>query len=135
MTNSENLRIPERFTLIRKLGEGGMGAVLLCHDTALLRDVAIKVLLSYDSPGEIRRFQNEAKIVARLSHPNIIQVLDFGQSEDGSLYLVLEYVEGESLAGILAREKSLSVESTLPLLRQICEGLAYAQLFYQACRA
>lgn len=126
MTTSEDLRIPERFTLIRKLGEGGMGAVLLCRDTVLLRDVAIKVLLSYDSPAEIRRFQNEAKIVARLSHPNIVQVLDFGQSEDGSLYLVLEYVEGESLAGILAREKSLSAESALPLIRQICEGLAYA---------
>ncbi|MGD9680936.1 MAG: protein kinase [Candidatus Obscuribacterales bacterium] len=126
MTASDNIRIPERFTLIRKLGEGGMGAVLLCHDTVLLREVAIKVLLSYDSPDEIRRFQNEAKIVARLSHPNIIQVLDFGQSEDGTLYLVLEYVEGESLAHILARENTLSVETTLPLLRQICQGLAYA---------
>ncbi|MCA9804711.1 MAG: protein kinase [Cyanobacteria bacterium HKST-UBA02] len=126
MTASDNIRIPERFTLIRKLGEGGMGAVLLCHDTVLLREVAIKVLLSCDSPDEIRRFQNEAKIVARLSHPNIIQVLDFGQSEDGSLYLVLEYVEGESLARILARENTLSVEDTLPLLRQICQGLAYA---------
>lgn len=86
--------------------------------------VAIKMLSGDASGQEMMRFQQEAKATARLNHPNIIKVLDFGES-GGKAYLVMEYLEGESLESILAR-RDLSVDALLSIFCQVAGGLAYA---------
>jgi len=87
-----------RYRLERRLGSGGMAAVWLAHDATLDRPVAIKALsdLLADDEGYVRRFRREARVVAGLSHPNLVRVFDFGL--DPRPYLVMEYVEGGTLA-------------------------------------
>jgi nitrous oxidase accessory protein NosD len=91
-----------RYQLLRKLGQGGMGAVYLASDTRLDRDVAIKVLPpeSVNDPDAVARFQREAKALAKLSHPGIVQAYDC-EADNGRHFLVMEYVEGTSLAAVL----------------------------------
>ena len=116
-----------RYALERPLGHGGMAIVYLAHDRELRRPVAIKVLgppLALD-PEFVGRFRREATIVARLSHPNIVQIFDLGEEED-RLYIVMEYVEGESLAALLAREERLAPEQAVELAQQVCLALECA---------
>jgi nitrous oxidase accessory protein NosD len=91
-----------RYQLQRKLGQGGMGAVYLAADARLDRDVAIKVLPpeSVNDPDAVARFQREAKALAKLSHPGIVQAYDC-EEDNGRHFLVMEYVEGTSLAAVL----------------------------------
>jgi serine/threonine protein kinase len=86
------------YRIVEKIGEGGMGEVYRTHDERLDRDVAIKVLPEAvaQDPGRIGRFEREAKAVARLDHPNILAIHDFG-AEDGVTYSVTELLEGETL--------------------------------------
>jgi len=109
------------------LGRGGMGAVYLATETALERDVAIKVLppdrgATQDSRD---RFRREARTAARLSHPNIVPLHTFGDV-DGTLYFVMGYVRGESLATRLKREGRLAIEEARRILIEICDALDYA---------
>src|SRR5512135_2705512 len=90
-----------RYHILEQLGEGGMATVYRAYDTRLERDVAIKVIRTDQFAPAIlervlKRFEREAKALARLSHPNIVKVLDFGEHE-GSPYLVLEYLPGGTL--------------------------------------
>ena len=87
-----------RYTLERRLGTGGMAAVWLARDERLGRPVAIKALSDTlaDDEGYVRRFSREARVAAGLSHPNLVRVFDFG--DDPRPYLVMEYVEGGTLA-------------------------------------
>jgi serine/threonine-protein kinase len=91
------------YTVVKELGSGGMGVVYLARDTRLRRLVALKLLLPRPgSTGELlARFRREAEVVARLQHPNIVQLYEAGE-HDGSPYLVMEYVDGESLSRKLA---------------------------------
>src|SRR3982751_4720578 len=82
----------ERYALIRKLGTGGMGVVYQAVDSALEKNVAVKILLPGLSSETVIRFQQEAKAAARLDHPNIVKVLDFGQTPNGDLFLIMDYV-------------------------------------------
>jgi serine/threonine-protein kinase len=104
-----------------------MAVVYLAHDTELGRPVAIKVLA--DHGGEDRafraRFAREARIAAGISHPNVVQVFDVGE-EDGSPFIVMEYVEGETLADELRRERRLAPERVIEVARQCCAGLECA---------
>jgi hypothetical protein len=93
----------DRYTIVRELARGGMGVVYIGQDEALDRQVAIKQMLRSADRVEIERFQREAKAVAKLKHPNIVGVLDFGEAEGGH-YMVMELVEGESLQGKITRE-------------------------------
>jgi serine/threonine protein kinase/Tol biopolymer transport system component len=114
------------FKIERELGRGGMGVVYLATDTRLDRQVAIKALpadLAAD-PDRLARFQREAKLLASLNHPNVGGIHGFEQA-DGHQYLVLEYIDGETLADRLA-EGPIPVADSLTLARQIAEALEAA---------
>src|SRR5213595_3026329 len=123
-----------RYRLEKRLGRGAMGQVYLARDQNLItRRVAVKtirpdVLSDEDlQEGEaIARFEREARTAASIQHPNIIDVTDFGKSEDGVFFLVMEYVEGESLYQLLRREGTVTVQRALMLLRQISAGVEAA---------
>jgi serine/threonine protein kinase len=116
------------YQILRKLGEGGMGAVYLGQHQLLGRRAAIKVLLPELSarPDIVNRFFNEARAVTSISDPGIVQVFDFGYHTDGSAFIVMEYLEGEPLDRRLARLGKLPAHDALLLCRQIASSLAAA---------
>ena len=114
------------YEITREIGRGGMGVVYLARDTTLDRDVAIKCLpdeLAQDE-DRLRRFEREAKLLASLNHPNIASI--YGLEEvDGKRYLILEYVEGDTLEKRLLRG-ALPVDEALPIAKQIAEAIEAA---------
>ncbi|HEY9179582.1 MAG TPA: Stk1 family PASTA domain-containing Ser/Thr kinase, partial [Candidatus Baltobacteraceae bacterium] len=116
-----------RYRLDRKLGEGGMATVYCGTDTLLRRRVAIKVLREqYASDQEfVRRFYQEAESAARLSHPNIVNTYDVGREGD-MYYIVMELVDGPSLADLISSDGKLPEPVAIDYAAQICNGLAYA---------
>ena len=119
--------LDERYEVNRELAEGGMGKVYAAFDRRERRDVAIKVLKAdYLRDETIRkRFMHEARIVANLSHPNVVNMYDFGQRPNGNFYMVMELLKGESLAERLAR-KFLSYREIVSIVPRICDALAEA---------
>ena len=123
-----------RYFLEKRLGRGAMGQVYLAQDNNLgTRKVAVKTvrqdILNSDDLEEgeaIVRFEREALSAASIRHPHIVDVTDFGESEDGVFFLVMEYVEGESLHRLLRREGTLPVKRAVKLLRQISDGVEAA---------
>jgi len=115
-----------RYTLVRELGRGGMGAVYLGSDVKLGREVAIKVLppstRAYLGP---ERFQREVQLAAKLSHPHIVPLFE-ADEVDGFLYYVMEYVEGESLAQRLEREGPLALDEAIRVAAEVGDALQYA---------
>jgi len=116
------------YHLQRLVGEGGMGAVYEATHARLAGRYAIKVLLRElsDSPEVRDRFDREARITSLLQHPNIVQVIDHNSTVDGTSYLVMEFLAGESLAARLAREGRLAVPAVVDIVDQIAAGLAAA---------
>ncbi|MBK9145592.1 MAG: protein kinase [Candidatus Melainabacteria bacterium] len=119
-------KIAGRYEVIETLGAGGVGVVLRCKDKVLNNNVAVKVLLSEAAEEVATRFQREARAAARLSHPNLVHIVDCGQTEEGMLFLVMEYLEGPTLLDEIRRRGRYEPEEFLPLLKQIAEGLGYA---------
>ncbi len=119
-----------RYKITKLLGEGGMGAVYLGEQNigGTVRKVAIKTLHAHLSkdPKILQRFERECATVAGLQHPNTIQLYDFGKTDDGILYMVMEFVQGESLAAVLERNGSLEPPRTQHILQQICDALGEA---------
>ena len=116
-----------RFRLERPLGHGGMGAVYLAHHTALDREVAIKVLpveLSAEA-SFAKRFEREARSMARMDHPHIVRVYDFGRTQDGHPYFVMEFIDGCDLHHLIQNGK-IDVPQALQIVTQICDALSYA---------
>ena len=115
------------YEIVSELGRGGMGVVYKAYEPALDRHVAIKVLSDQmaEDPLVVARFQREARSVAALHHPNIIQIFFIGESE-GRHYFVMEFVEGESLSAYIRRQTRVPVAKALEILIQICEGLSAA---------
>ena len=117
-----------RYELGRRLGYGGMATVHSAHDLKLDRQVAIKILAdNYAGDEEIRkRFTREARLAAKLDHPNVVQVYDVGEDGDRP-YIVMELVEGGTLDDRLrGRKRALPREEALRLLCQMCDGLGHA---------
>ena len=116
------------YRIVRKLGEGGMGAVWLGEHTLLGRRAAIKVLLREFSANEqiIHRFFNEAKAVTAINDPGIVQVFDFGYHTDGSAYLVMEVLEGEAMDARLKRIGRFTPVDAVRLMAQIATSLGAA---------
>jgi serine/threonine protein kinase/DNA-binding CsgD family transcriptional regulator len=120
--------IRERYQLVAWLGEGGAGVVYKAHDRMLDRDVAVKFLSpKYFSGTEaVARFLREARLVARLSHPNIMSIFDVGEDQ-GWQYLVLEYIPGNDLHTLMMeRSKPWPVAEVVPIMKSALEALAYA---------
>ena len=126
--------LAERYLLQRRLGRGAMGQVYLAKDNKFAtKKLAVKtvrqdILSSEDlQEGEaIARFEREAQAAASIEHPNTVGVSDFGETADGVFYLVMEYVEGETLHKLLRREGTLTIPRAVRLLRQIADGVEAA---------
>jgi serine/threonine-protein kinase len=121
--------IAGRYELGARLGYGGMSTVQVAVDRRLEREVAVKLLAEHlaDDSQFISRFRREALAAAKLVHPNIVQVFDFGLDEpSGHYYIVMEYIRGRSGAEILREETRLGVQDTLVLVDGACRGLAHA---------
>lgn len=116
-----------QYEVLRLLGRGGMGAVYLARESSLDREVAIKVLPTHQHATEEsrERFRREARTAAKLSHPNIVPLHTFGEV-DGTLYFVMGFVKGESLASKLQREGRLDIETGRRILVELTHALEYA---------
>ncbi len=117
-----------RYRIIGVLGEGGVSVVYRAEHMLLGKPVALKVMrweLS-EMPAAKERFQLEARSVCRLDHPNIVRVTDFGYASDGRMFLVMDVVEGESLASLLQRAGPLDIRLGLAFIRHILNGLKHA---------
>ena len=128
---SKGQKINNRYEIVKTIGEGGMANVYLANDTILDRKVAVKVLrgdLSSDDKF-IRRFQREALSVSNLSHPNVVEVYDVGE-EDGSHYIVMEYIEGKTLKQLLKKRESLTLTEVIDIMTQLTDGIAHAHASY-----
>ncbi len=123
----EECMLAGRYRILDKLGEGGMGAVYKAHDTHLDRDVAVKVLppRSVNDADAVARFQREARALARLSHPNIIQAYDSGEDR-GRPFLVMEYVAGVNLSALLRERGAVPPTLAADLIYQAALGLQHA---------
>ncbi|MBB5511776.1 serine/threonine-protein kinase [Neomicrococcus aestuarii] len=119
--------IDRRYHIHRRLARGGMSTVYLATDERLHRDVALKALYPYlaEDARVVKRFEEEAITAAKLSHPNIVNVLDQGVDGD-TAYLVMEYVKGETLRKLLERQGRLTPRQTLRIMEEILDGLAAA---------
>src|SRR5215204_253819 len=116
-----------RYELEELVGTGGMSSVYKAHDRLLDRRVALKILHEYYGGDSeyVERFRREARSVAQLSHPNIVTVIDRGES-DGRQYIVFEYVEGENLKQLLERGGPLPLRDALLLALQMARALGFA---------
>jgi eukaryotic-like serine/threonine-protein kinase len=120
--------VDNKYRIEQLIGRGGMGAVYRARDLRLNRLVAVKVVRAelLGDPDARRRFQREAQVVARLQHPAIVSVFDFGTFPDGGAYLVMELVRGEDLRHVLQREGRLDLERALPILSTVCSAIEAA---------
>jgi serine/threonine-protein kinase len=120
--------IAGRYEVVRLLGQGGMGAVYLARQPVVQRDIALKILLKEFAENEtvIKRFHQEALAASRLTHHNTIKVYDFGQTEDGILYMAMEFLKGVSLQQDLAKAGAVPPKRVIHIMRQVCKSLAEA---------
>ena len=129
---TSNFEVPEqlksRYKDFKPIGAGAMGRVFKATDSILLIDVAIKVLLETRQvrSASAVRFQQEAKAVSKLQHKNILTVMDFGITDKGEPYLVMEFVDGKPLSTILEENKQLNLAQALNITGQICDGMEHA---------
>jgi len=127
-TEKIGLVIDKRYQITGLLGRGGMGSVYRAEHVRLKRQVALKLL--HPEFGRIpelsRRFEREAFATGRIDHPNIVTVSDFGELDDGTLYLVMELLDGVSLAEVLEKEHKLSPRRGLHIIRHVLRGLGHA---------
>lgn len=118
-----------KYEVLSAIGEGGFGYIYLARDLDLERTVVLKIAKfeAYTSEQDQVRFQREAKLVAQLSHPNIVRVYSIDYVESGKPFIAMEYLEGTSLLQILQESHcGLQQKQCLKLFEQICQGLAYA---------
>jgi len=117
-----------RYRLLRRIGAGGMGEVYLAEHQLLKRPCALKLIRTGDvsDPKALERFEREVRITATLSHPNTVEIYDYGRTEDGTYYYVMEYLPGLSLEELVRRHGPLPPGRVVYLLRQVCLALGEA---------
>src|SRR5688572_17477514 len=120
--------LAERYEIVRRIGEGGMGAVYEARHTVIGKRVAVKVLLEkfLEKPELVARLLQEARLASSIGHENIVDVTDFGTTTDGRAFVVMEFLEGESLAQLVIRDAPLPVERSLRIARQVASALEAA---------
>lgn len=130
MRDQVNETLSHRYRLLSRIAGGGMGDVYRAHDLLLDRRVAVKVLqpsLAQDQEL-VARFRMEARAAARLSHPNIVAVYDWGSNDEQTYYMVMEYVQGSDLRDLLVGRGSLQPAQAAEIMASVCEGLAAAHV-------
>ena len=117
-----------QYRLRRRIGAGGMGEVYLAEHQLLKRPCAVKLIRPDDAadPKALERFEREVRLTATLSHPNTVEIYDYGRAEDGTYYYVMEYLPGLSLAELVERHGPLPPARAVYLLRQVCGALREA---------
>jgi serine/threonine-protein kinase len=120
--------LAERYEIIRRIGEGGMGAVYEARHSIIGKRVAIKVLLEKFLENEefIARLLQEARLASSIGHENIVDVTDFGTTRDGRAFVVMEYLDGEPLSELIMRDAPLPVERSLAIVKQVASALGAA---------
>lgn len=122
-----NKVLANRYKIEEKIGEGGMAVVYRGYDNILNRSVTVKILRAQFDLDEnfVRRFKREAQSAASLSHPNVVNIYDVGE-QDGTYYIVMEYIDGKSLKELITEKGKLPVNEAVQIARQICEALVSA---------
>ncbi|MGD9682185.1 MAG: serine/threonine-protein kinase [Candidatus Obscuribacterales bacterium] len=119
--------IADRYEVVARAGEGALGKVYRAFDPLLKKEFAVKVLGSQGAEEkDLLRFQQEARVISRLSHNNIVGVYNFGLDDDDVPYLVLEFLDGRSLSAILKEDGPLDLEEVIDLFVPICDAMGYA---------
>jgi len=120
--------LSERYRILRKLGEGGMGVVYLAEHVVIEKKLALKVLFPdlTRRADLVQRFMQEAKSASRIGHENVIDITDFGQSPEGYVFIAMEYLSGQDLGQVLKAAGSLSWERAQPIVVQIVKALRAA---------
>ncbi len=127
MANNNETILKGRYRLTAQQGSGGMAVIYKAYDPKLSRTVAIKILRPslIQNQEMLSRFQNEARSVANLTHPNIVTVFDV-DNDGATQFIVMEFVDGQDLKAIIKREGALTLDRVLRLAIQICNGIGYA---------
>src|SRR5215510_9473158 len=120
--------LSDRYRIVRKIGEGGMGAVYQAEHALIEKKIALKILFQdlTRRPDLIARFLQEAKSASRIGHENVIDISDFGQSPEGIVYIAMELLDGQDLAHLIKAEGTLPWARTRPILIQITKALRAA---------
>jgi serine/threonine-protein kinase len=120
--------LSERYRILRKIGEGGMGCVYQAEHALIEKKIALKVLFQdlTRRADLVARFLQEAKSASRIGHENVIDISDFGQSPEGLVYIAMEYLDGQDLGRLLKLEKTLDWARARPILMQIAKALRAA---------
>ncbi len=123
--------LKETYRIEESIGAGGMGAVYRAKQIQLDRDVAIKVLLPELRSNEnlIKRFFREARLLSQINHPNIVSIIDFGNTDDGLVYMVMEYLNGQELYEYVSDDKGLGLNEIVGIMCQICAGVGAAHAY------
>ncbi len=124
-------KINDRYQIIKTIGEGGMANVYLAKDTILDRNVAVKVLRGdlADDEKFVRRFQREALSASKLHHPNIVEMYDVGE-DNGSYYIVMEYVQGKTLKSLVKKRGALTLPEVIDIMTQLASAIMCAHDSY-----
>ncbi len=117
-----------KYDILKPLGKGAMGMVYLAHDTVLERDIALKVMVASiaDDPELKQRFEREAKAVAKMTHPNVVNVFDLGNHSDGSPFIAMELLKGMDLQKAMRTPPPMLLDRKVAIIVQVLAGLAHA---------
>ncbi|MBX9695053.1 MAG: protein kinase [Cyanobacteria bacterium] len=120
--------LARRYEFISLIGSGGMGVIYKARQLLLEKVVAIKMLnaTTHNADLAVTRFQQEAKAASNLDHPGIIKVYDFGLSEHEQVFMVMEFIEGRTLADVIEKEGPFSIDAALPIFIDICDAVSHA---------
>ena len=120
--------LADRYHIVRRIGEGGMGQVYLAEHVKMRRRSAVKVLHQgmVNDPDAIARFNREASNASQIQHPNVAAIYDFGETEDGLIYLAMEFIDGEPLRKVIERQGALPAAQAADITRQVADALEAA---------
>jgi serine/threonine-protein kinase len=120
--------IGDRFEILEQIGRGGMGSVYRAFQRSVQREVAIKLIHAARArdPEALRRFEKEARLASQLSQPNTVSVFDFGETDDGQLFIAMELIRGRNLVEVLARDGVFALDRAVRVGTQICDALEAA---------